>query len=358
MLNYDYIQFLNEKVLEYLPSNRVRVGDKINFRCPLCGDSHKSALKKRGWWYLRSGSFYCFNCSTGMSGIKFLEHISGESYENIRHEYFRLFLKSGISPSLSASYDIPADEPGIFQLKSIINPAWKNPLSDKAKAYLESRKVLDAPFLADRLYSCYNTARSEEFILIPWILNGCEAYYQVNDFQHLHPMKYIFPKDKKKLIAGLDNVDVSWPYIICFEGFYDSVFVKNGVCLGTKAITDYQLRLIKERFPKHQIVISFDNDKAGFESTARLLRRKNDFKYLKWYSPSTKEKDINEIVLANGDVNTFADEKNLEQLIVDKLLMKMYLIKNGRWTISSEEQKEEHTSYGSKGQFWKTRQIQ
>lgn len=52
-------------------------------------------------------------------------------------------------------------------------------------------------------------------------------------------MKYIFPKDKKKLVAGLDNIDVSFPYIILLEGFYDSVFVKNGVCVGTKAVTDY-----------------------------------------------------------------------------------------------------------------------
>ena len=73
-------------------------------------------------------------------------------------------------------------------------------------------------------------------------------------------MKYIFPKGTKKTIAGLDNIDVSFPYIIVFEGYYDSVFVKNGVCVGTKAITDYQLSLIKQRYPHHQIVISFDND--------------------------------------------------------------------------------------------------
>lgn len=52
-------------------------------------------------------------------------------------------------------------------------------------------------------------------------------------------MKYIFPKDKKKLVYGLDNIDISWPYIIVFEGVYDSVFVKNGISVGTKAITDY-----------------------------------------------------------------------------------------------------------------------
>lgn len=353
MLSFEYIQFLNEKIIEHLPANSRRVGNKLNIRCPLCGDSKKSATKKRGWVYLQTASYYCFNCGTGLSGIKFLECISGESYNDIRKEYFKLFMKSGQRAELSAAYWQPNDAPDIFHLKSIINPDWKNPLSDKAKAYLEQRKVLEAPFYTDRLYSCYNKAQNEEFILIPWILNGCEAYYQINDFQKLHSMKYIFPKDKKKLIAGLDNVDLSFPYLICFEGFYDSLFVKNGICLGTKAITDYQLDLIKERFPRHQIVISFDNDQAGIESTIRLLKRNNDFKYFKWFGQNTAQKDINDFVLAKNNVNMFADESTVKSMIFDKLYMKMYLIKNGLWQQSIESKQ----NNGSSNTSWKKRSL-
>jgi len=64
-------------------------------------------------------------------------------------------------------------------------------------------------------------------------------------------LKYIFPKNEKKIVAGLDNIDITWPYVIVFEGYYDSIFVKNGVCVGTKSITDYQLKLIRERYPHH-----------------------------------------------------------------------------------------------------------
>ena len=82
MLSYEYIQFLNEKILEYLPHERVKIGDKINFRCPLCGDSRKSSTKKRGFWYCNTASFFCFNCSTGMSGIKFLQLLSGSDFRS------------------------------------------------------------------------------------------------------------------------------------------------------------------------------------------------------------------------------------------------------------------------------------
>lgn len=101
MISYEYRQFLNEKVLEYLPVNSVRTGNKINMRCPICGDSAKSSLKKRGWWYNDTASYYCFNCSTGMSGIKFIEFISGQDYADIKREYAKLFLKSGLNTQLS-----------------------------------------------------------------------------------------------------------------------------------------------------------------------------------------------------------------------------------------------------------------
>jgi hypothetical protein len=266
-----------------------------------------------------------------MSGIKFLEFISGNSYEQIKKEYFKMCFKHGINTSLSSHYNVPNEEPSIFQLESVVKPEWKKPLSEKATEYLKNRKVLDAPYYKDSLYSCY-TKNNDEFIMIPWKVNGVDAYYQLNDFQKIHNLKYIFPKNKKKLIAGLDNIDISWPYIIAVEGYFDSLFIKNGICVGTKAITEYQLKLIKERYPKHQIVISFDNDKAGIDSMIKLLKSNNDFKYFKWFNSNTKEKDINDYVIAKNNVNIFSNTNILEKLIVDKLLMKMFLIQNKFWT--------------------------
>ena len=360
MLSYEYVQFLNEKILEFLPPGYSRIGNKINLRCPICGDSHKSATKKRGWYYLHNASYYCFNCSIGLSGIKFLEAISGSSYDDIRKEYTRLFLKSGKSLSLSADIDADLNDPNLFTLKSIIKPNWKNPLTEKAIDYLENRKVMEAPFFDQHLFSCFNKAKTEEFILIPWVVNGVEAYYQVNDFLKLHSMKYIFPKDQKKLVYGLDNIDMSWPYIIAFEGVYDSLFVKNGIAVGTKAITDYQLKMIKDRYPRHQIVISFDNDAAGLDSMMRLLKKENDFKYFRWFNKNTQQKDINDYVLFKDNVNMFSDPAILEKMIVDKLVMKMYLIQNGMWKADTYSKpkfamKTEDT-YGTSS-FWKTRKI-
>ena len=42
MLDFAQQEFLREKILEYVPQSFKRQGDKLNGRCPFCGDSKKS----------------------------------------------------------------------------------------------------------------------------------------------------------------------------------------------------------------------------------------------------------------------------------------------------------------------------
>lgn len=158
-----------------------------------------------------------------------------------------------------------------------------------------------------------------EYILIPWVVNGIDAYYQLNDYKKLGSLKYIFPKDSSKLVYGLDNVDLSWPYIIVFEGVYDSLFVKNAIAVGTKSLSDRQEKLIRERYPNHRICLSFDNDKPGLDSTAKAIEKNEDVLFFKWFDDGTPEKDINEKVITAGDVKLFFSSKRLEKRILTPL---------------------------------------
>lgn len=331
MISFEYRQFLNEKVIEYL-HNYVKIGDKLNFRCPVCGDSHKSATKRRGWWYMQSGSYYCFNCGTGMSGIKFLEFVSGNAYEDIKKEYTKLFLKSGLSNSLSSCFDVPKTEPTIFDVKALVKPEWKKPLSEEAKAYLDKRLVSKSPFFTDNFYSWTNK-KGNEYILIDWILNGVDAYFQLNDFKKFGSMKYIFPKDTKKLIYGLDNIDVSYNKIFLVEGVYDSIFIPNCCALGTKAITDYQLKIIQDRFPHHELIVSFDCDKPGIEAMIKMIQENRPFKYFIWWNKDiiSTTKDINEFIINKNDPMYFSNTSIIDSMIFSPLQAKLFLIKNNLW---------------------------
>ena len=324
-------EWVNSKILEYLPRDRVVQGDKIVFRCPICGDSRKNSLKKRGYYYTRTASFHCFNCDANLSGMKFLEILSGEDYATLKQEYFRMTFDGKHFTSASGSgFSGKKPETGIFSLKNIVKPEWKRPLSGKAKEYLENRKVLSAPFLREELFS-YERNETEEYILIPWKIDGIECYFQLNDFLKIgkRGLKYIFPKNTDKLVYGLDNIDISFPYVICFEGVYDSLFVKNGVAIGGKSLTATQEELIRKRFPRHTIAISFDNDKPGLEAMARSVASGGKFAYFKWFSDGEKAKDINDYVLETGNLNAFADPEKISGMVMDRLSMSLWLGKMG-----------------------------
>ena len=335
----DFKDFINEKVWEYLPPSKVKIGREIHVRCPICGDSKKNSRKKRGYYYNDSASYYCFNCGASMTGLKLLEAIAGTDYNDIVQEYRRLKIKSGGNLSSQVNIGLESQNSQLStisylnSLTTAIKPEWRNPLTEAATEYLENRKVLEAPYLKGKLYSVFDKEKNE-YILIPWKINGVDAYYQINDFEKHDSLgrKYIFPAKREKLIYGLDNIDLSFPYIICFEGVYDSLFVPNGIAIGGKSLTALQHDIVLKRYPNHQIVLSFDNDKAGLDAMMKEIKKHpTEFKYFKWFDENTKEKDINDYVLRRNNTNQFKNKDFVKDLIVSPIAMKMFLLQKGMW---------------------------
>lgn len=334
-LEYEYKTFINDKLMEYFPADRVIRGSDVNFRCPFCGDSKKSAIKKRGHYSLTKCVYHCFNCDVSVGGLKLLQLFSGESFEDIKTQYVRLRLKEkGITPNYkNFKLEAATSLSSIQDVKPIVRKSWKNPLTEDAKKYLADRKVLEAPFFKDEFYS-YTCKSGVEYILIPWKVNYVPCYYQLNDFKKMDKFgrKYIFPRNTEKPVFGLDNIDLGWNKILIFEGIYDSLFVKNGICVGGKNLTDYQLKLITERYPKHELVLAFDNDQSGLKAMGKMIKRFPErFKYFKWFDANTKEKDINDYVLSKNDATVFSDQKKLDKLIVSPIAMKMHLLERRCW---------------------------
>lgn len=328
-MNYDFLQWLDEKVIENIPGKYKKSGKDINFRCPVCGDSKKSATKMRGHYYLQTHSFYCFNCDTALSGIKLLEYISGNDYNTLKAEYIKRKYKNHAKDSKINFSTIP-EKFTFNKLKNVIKEDWKTPLSAKAIDYLNSRLIFDAPYSNNlKLYSTYDK-QNREFILIPWVINGVSAYFQLNDFQHHSDRKYIFPPCKDKLLFGLDNIDVSFPYIICFEGVYDSLFVKNGVAIGGKKLTLLQRVILKKRYPNHQIVLALDNDNAGKIAVLNQMKDDPNIKYLIWYKDiKQKIKDINDYMLTTQDFMKFTDENYLKECMLTTPVIKYMFMSDG-----------------------------
>lgn len=326
-MSYDFLQWLDDKVLEYIPGKIKKTGKDINFRCPICGDSKKSSSKMRAHYYLHSHSFYCFNCDASLSGIKLLEHLSGNEYSTIKTEYLKLKYNNSKN-DVKLSY-IP-NTFSFDKLTNVIEDKWKNPLSANAIEYLNSRFIFNAPYASNlKLYSMYDK-RDREFILIPWIINGISSYFQIHDYQKFGDRKYIFPVNKDKLLFGLDNIDINFPYVICFEGVYDSLFVKNGIAIGGKKLTTLQRTIIKRRYPNHQIVLALDNDKAGKQAMLNQIKDDPNIKHLIWYKDiKHKIKDINDYMVTTYDFNRFTNEEYLKSCMLNNVIIKYMLANEG-----------------------------
>ena len=327
MMSIEFRDWVNERALEYLPVDRIKQGDKIMVKCPLCGDSKKNALRKRGYYYLKTASYHCFNCGESMSGMKLLERLSGTDYAELKKQYFKMtFDGKHFNTAISNDPFEQNKSKNILNFTNVVKPEWKKELSKKAKDYLKNRLVLNAPFLKEKLFSYYSK-KGDEYILIPWKMNGIDCYFQLNDFEKHNTMgmKYIFPKKMDKLIYGLDNIDLRRKYIIITEGVYDSLFIPNCVCVGGKSVSDIQLDIIRKRYPNMKLYMSFDNDKPGIDSMKKSFNDKRyDFGYFKWFDKDTKEKDINDFIKKVGDVNYFKNN-DISKMFKNKLVMKLEL---------------------------------
>ena len=63
---------------------------RINFRCPLCGDSQKSRTKARGWLLEKDNNFvyYCHNCGASHSFSYFLKIVDPLAFKDYVSEKF------------------------------------------------------------------------------------------------------------------------------------------------------------------------------------------------------------------------------------------------------------------------------
>lgn len=336
-----WINYVDEQVWLNLPvsSLKSRNSSEITFRCPICGDSKKNKLKKRGYFYRRTGTFHCFNCEANMTGYDFLKFIcTKDVFDRIIQDYkvlnFNNIVKGQRIESTSSSVhnhiEILSPSPSY---KYLLDSNWTvNPLSDNAKKYLDERKI---PIGSRDMLKSIVDSTGREFILIQYIWDDNAIYHQLHNFNKYDikgqgSTKYIFPKDENinfqpKPVFNIGNVDVSHHSIYCTEGVYDSLFLKNGVALGGRSLTKFQYEMIRSCYPRHRIVLAFDNDAPGIQSSIRHSELYPDVYFLDTSKlfEAVQVKDINDFVRVSNRPDIFMNTHLLEKLTITPFMLKM-----------------------------------
>ena len=289
---------------------------KINFRCPVCGDSQKSRSKARGWLLEKDNSFhfYCHNCGASQSFSFFLKSVDGMVYNDYIAEKFvkkttteekpilekTKFKKPNFNTNplkkLKKISQLKADHPlKKYVMKRGIPPQhhYRMYFSPKFKTWINS--IIPNKF--------ENIGKDEPRLVIPFIdKNGKMFGVSARGFDPKGIRYITIMFDDRPKIFGLDKVDFNKKYFVV-EGALDSMFLSNAVAMAGAEGSTAALE------NTNNAVFVFDAEPRNKEIHKRMEKIiRNGHKICVWPS-DVPAKDINEMVLAG--------KSDVEQTIIN-----------------------------------------
>lgn len=284
---------------------------KINFRCPICGDSQKSKTKARGWLLEdvkdRLFHFFCHNCGASLSFQNFLKSVDQLAYNDyISSKYINRIKKTPVDDDVSP-YDFKtevAKKTSSDPLKKIKKVSQLKP-DHPIKKYIESRSIPSHQhyrlFYAPKFMTWINSIIPDKFqnvskdhprLILPF-LDDRGVCFGVSargfDPDGLRYITIMF-EDRPK-IFGLDNVNFDKQYFVV-EGPIDSLFLSNSVAM---AGADGSIDGIKNL---SNAVFVFDNEPRNKEIHKRIEKLIKQRHSVCIWPANIQQKDINDMKLA------------------------------------------------------------
>ena len=271
-IEQEYIGLLSPKLERFQ-----RVRDNLwTFRCPYCGDSHKSESKTRGYFHLSTDQSYyifkCHNCGFYTSFTKFLQTHDSFLYQEYKLENLKETNQLNKVEPVYKSKPVKFNKPKI-KVKEL--PMVKmETLEDchKAVKYLDSRKInykyrcrfsytedfkklieIISPEKSKRL-------KSEERIVIPFFNRQKKITHIQGRALDDNSLRYITVSlSQGSKVYGLDRIDNTKPVYVV-EGIFDSLFLENCVAmtgsdLNTEDLQDCELIFLFDNEPRNRQIV-------------------------------------------------------------------------------------------------------
>jgi len=314
--NHDLSQ---KKIIREFPN-------RLNFACPICGDSNKIASKKRGNLYLRNMMYICYNeSSCNRSFTKLLETFHVEMDIEKKIEMYN-YIEKNIQFQ-------PTDQVTIQSLDKLfnINEVCEffsrdktrmltdlKPLEKNSHVYYyvnNIRKIYKTNDIYQGVYN-FNAKWSQPVMVflnrmgdkvislqIRNLLEGDKRFFKIMDFTFIYDMMYPDGDlDEQERISysklshffNIFNIDFT-STVNMFEGYIDSLMLPNSIGqIGLN--TDISFLLNDDGINLRFI---YDNDKAGFKKAEKMLMQGHSvFLWNKFFIDLLKKYDGNKKEMA------------------------------------------------------------
>ena len=282
---------------------------KINFRCPICGDSTKNRSKARGWLLERDNkfSYYCHNCGASQSFNFFLKTVDPLLFNDYITEKFVANTHTKDTKEVNTeqfkSEAVTFNSDPLKKIKKISQLDHDHPV----KRYIVKRQIPSHQhyrlYFAPKFKAWINEIIPDKFdpekigkdeprLVIPFLDENGKCFgVSARSFDPKTTLRYIsILFDNRPKIFGLDKVNLNEPYYIV-EGALDSMFLSNAISMnGAEG---------NGNSANENAIYVFDAEPRNKEIHARMEKViKNGHKICIWPS-DVPGKDINEMVL-NG----------------------------------------------------------
>lgn len=286
-------------------------GDLANFRCPFCGDSKKSKIKLRGYFFARDNSFFfrCHNCGASHTLYRFLELFAPA----LCKEYAVETYAERNGGRRTRCVQVTVRKP-LFEAKNKILKAIDRlemlPISHPCVEYVRSRKIPTEAYSylyyaedfsdwARRLDPEIGDLGTDPRLVIPiFSPEGKLVAAQGRSLRRDAKLRYITIKADKsveRLWYGLERLGDADPVIVV-EGPLDSLFLPGSVAMiGINEAVE-----IPDSLKGRKLVFALDNEPRNpevLEQQAAIIRNKHTVCI--WPS-SIVQKDINDMIKEGG----------------------------------------------------------
>jgi transcription elongation factor Elf1 len=282
-----------------------------NFRCPICGDSHKSKTKARGYLLASKNglAMKCHNCGASMGFDKFIQYVDETLYSQYRLEKF-----SGKANKKVAKEKFNfSPKNRINEKKTLSNVLISiNQLEENhpAAQYCKSRKlpdyklsyvyyVDDVSKIASVLPEYRDKIRTTEpRLVLPFYDREKTLVGLTMRALDNNKLRYLTVRvdDEKPMIYGYDQVNLS-ERVICVEGPIDSLFLDNAVAVGGS-----DMKKAIDLLPDDTIYV-FDNQPRNKQICSLMMRTIKAGKTVCIFPNTVVAKDINDMAKMGYKVN-------------------------------------------------------